>query len=276
MKQVFIPLSALLCGLVFSGCSDLVQRSSLHPQQHREGIKDIARPASHPDVSGPTHHQRKLKPKEEVIPKVLLKPVSISITEQTPMKEVIITLAEQAGVDLQLSRDVDVSMNYTAKHKPFYHVLRQICDLGDLRLIRDGTSIRIEADKPYSKNYNVQFLNIERQSQNRISVATDVFTQQGKANGNLDNGSNSEVTVQGSNHFWSEIESNIKTILSHTQQQGQFSIHKQAGIIAIYATQKQHAMIQEYLDQIKFNTSRQVLVEAKIIEVTLKDGFKSG
>jgi MSHA type pilus biogenesis protein MshL len=268
--------------LFIAGCSDLVDHQSLHPKKDKIDLKEIAQPVANVQrESLQKFHPYKKKIEQENIPKALLKPVSVIITEQTPVKEVLTTLAEQTGVELQLATNINLNMIYTAKKKPFYHVIKQICDIGNLRLTRDGTSLRIEIDTPYTKNYNVQFLNIERDSQNRISIATDVFgTQspnlgQGKT-ANLDNGSNSEVKAQGQNNFWGEVAENLKIILSHTEKAGKFSIHKQAGLISIFATQRQHDLIKDYLEQLKHITSRQVLVEAKIIEVTLKDGYKSG
>ncbi len=276
-------LSSISCLFLISGCSELVDHQSLHPKKDKTALKEIAQPVADGAhrQSAQTFHPYKKKIVEENIPKSLLKLVSVTITEQTPIKEVLTTLADQTGVELQLATNINLNMIYTAKKRPFYHVIKQICDIGNLRLTRDGTSLRIEVDTPYSKNYNVQFLNIERNSQNRISIATDVFGTQGAHStqgntANLDNGSNSEVKAQGQNNFWGEVAENLKTILSHTEKAGKFSIHKQAGLISVFATQRQHDLIKDYLDQLKHITSRQVLVEAKIIEVTLKDGFKSG
>lgn len=149
--------------------------------------------------------------------------------------------------------------------------------MGKLRLVVKGTTLRIEPDKPYSKNYNIQFLNLERSSQNRISVATDVFGSMNTQNKQiLDNGSNSEVKVQGNNNFWAEVENNIKVVLGQGESIGKYSIHKQAGLITVYGNKIQHDLIDDYLVQLKHVTGQQVLIEAKIIEVNLKDAYKSG
>ncbi|PIZ33618.1 MAG: hypothetical protein COY39_02270 [Alphaproteobacteria bacterium CG_4_10_14_0_8_um_filter_37_21] len=280
MKSFLLSILSLF---FLSACSDFVDHKSLHPKKTKDELKEITQPVADLDQF---KHVQTFKPyakkiEHENIAKSLLKRVSVVITEQTPIKEILTTLADQCGAELQLATNVNLNIIYTAKNKPFYHIIKQICDIGNLRLTRDGTSLRIEVDAPYSQNYNVQFLNMERNSQNRISIATDVFGTQSSntAQGhtvNLDNGSNSEVKIQGQNNFWAEVEENLKTILSHTEKAGKFSIHKQAGLISVFATQKQHDLMKNYLDQLKHITSRQVLVEAKIIEVTLKDGFKSG
>ncbi len=55
-----------------------------------------------------------------------------------------------------------------------------------------------------------------------------------------------------------------------------FSINKQAGIILAYAPQKQHEQIQKYIDLVKKALTSQVLIEAKILEVSLSDEFSAG
>ncbi|MBI2235140.1 MAG: type II and III secretion system family protein [Micavibrio aeruginosavorus] len=55
-----------------------------------------------------------------------------------------------------------------------------------------------------------------------------------------------------------------------------FSINKQAGIISINATERQHEQIGAYLDELRRSVTAQVLIEAKILEVSLSDEFSAG
>jgi general secretion pathway protein D len=54
------------------------------------------------------------------------------------------------------------------------------------------------------------------------------------------------------------------------------SINKQAGIISVFANSRQHKLIRNYLEQVRASVSTQVLIEAKVVEVTLADAFKTG
>jgi MSHA type pilus biogenesis protein MshL len=49
-----------------------------------------------------------------------------------------------------------------------------------------------------------------------------------------------------------------------------------AGTVSVLATEKQHALIQQYLDRVQTSVQRQVLIEATIVEVSLKDQYKAG
>ena len=55
-----------------------------------------------------------------------------------------------------------------------------------------------------------------------------------------------------------------------------FSINKQAGIVSINATERQHTKIADYMAQVRRSVTSQVLIEAKIMEVSLNDEFAAG
>ncbi len=55
-----------------------------------------------------------------------------------------------------------------------------------------------------------------------------------------------------------------------------FSINKQAGLINVFAPEKVQAEVFEYLNDLRRSVTSQVLVEAKVFEVSLADEFKTG
>lgn len=50
----------------------------------------------------------------------------------------------------------------------------------------------------------------------------------------------------------------------------------ETGVISVRATSKQHERVQEFIDKVMGSAKRQVLIEATIVEVTLKDGYQAG
>lgn len=55
-----------------------------------------------------------------------------------------------------------------------------------------------------------------------------------------------------------------------------FSLNRQGGVVNVYATQRQHREVQEYLDLLRRAVTSQVLIEAKILEVDLNDEYAAG
>ena len=52
--------------------------------------------------------------------------------------------------------------------------------------------------------------------------------------------------------------------------------NREAGVISVRGTNKQHERVQEFLDQVLTSAKRQVLIEATIVEVRLGDSFQAG
>lgn len=66
------------------------------------------------------------------------------------------------------------------------------------------------------------------------------------------------------------------------RQQGQdpdvasFSVNRQGGIISVYASERQQDEVREYLRQLERSVTSQVLIEAKVLEVSLSDEHNTG
>ncbi len=254
----------------------MVDHQSLMPKIDKTEAKELAQPT---DSVAQTATVKKIPQKKEAIklPKIMYQLVSVSVSENISLKNVFIELARQAGVDLQLDHTIDAKIIFTAQKRPFIDVIKSMCEMANLRYDVIDNAIRIERDTPYSQNYNVQFLNLSRTSEDHLAVASDVFSSVGPAKSNMsDNVSKSALKATTKNDFWNELEENLKTILESGQEKGSYSMHRQAGLVALRANRKQHQQVQLYLEKLRHVACCQVLIEAKIIEVTLKDEYRSG
>lgn len=52
--------------------------------------------------------------------------------------------------------------------------------------------------------------------------------------------------------------------------------NREAGVISVRGTNRQHERVQEFLDKVLNSAKRQVLIEATIVEVQLNDGYQAG
>ena len=57
---------------------------------------------------------------------------------------------------------------------------------------------------------------------------------------------------------------------------GTVIVNREAGVINVRATNKQHEKVQEFLDKVLGSVKRQVLIEATIVEVRLNDSYQAG
>ena len=227
------------------------------------------------------HHAqtKKIKKKKKttkiVLHKDFYKPISITSSENVPIKEILFAIAKQANINVLIDPKIIGNSSINAHQIPVVNIIMEICSINNLRYEIKNNILKISIDAPYLKNYNLQFLSLTRINKNKLSITTDVFSTMDQSASNDENGSNTLLTTETKIDFWNEVEQNLKNIIPQ-QNNSYFTINKQAGIITINATQKKQKQIEEYLKCLKTSIDKQVLIEAKIIEVNLKDEFQSG
>ena len=274
INRIILILSSIT---LLTACDILNDKKSLSESISDDSIKKLASPVT--DERIVPKHKVKHKYNTIQIPKKFYKKVSLTINESLPLKSVLYEIAKQLKINIQIDPSIDSKIIFMADNKPFIEVVDAICDLADLRYTIQNDFLKIVKDLPYSQNYDVQFLNISRDSENKIAIATEVT---GSKNNNMTNNndssitnSDSTVTFKAKSEFWDDLSNGIKIILS-SNNNNKYSINKQSGIITVYANSKCHKDVQLYLDKIKESNNSQVLIEAKIIEVVLKNKYRRG
>lgn len=99
-----------------------------------------------------------------------------------------------------------------------------------------------------------------------------------EASSALDMSSTSVITRTDSD-FWSNIELNLKTLVgvgANDKSDRSVVINRQSGVVVVRAMPNELHNVDEYLKKIADTVTRQVILEAKIVEVELNDGFQAG
>lgn len=306
MLPASLRRAVLLC-LLLAACDSRLDKVDPILDLDRNDYRDLHRervdvPPPVPHLSMRSHDDRKDGPLSDKL-------VSISVNENVPLRDVLMELAGKAGVNLELDPRISGGVIFNAKRQPFSRVLNRLCNLAGLRYEVEDEFLRIELDEPFIKTYDVDYLTLIRKSRGDIGIATNVFSGiGGNGRGNV-GGTNSTDAAQGNNSttrvetaavadFWAEVEGNIEAILANTKnakvlraagenvktqmkEEGlstgkPFTVNRQAGLITIFGTGRQHTSIEKYITRLKRNTNAQVLIEARIIEVNLSEGYESG
>lgn len=85
----------------------------------------------------------------------------------------------------------------------------------------------------------------------------------------------SVIATTSVSHFWRELKQAVGVIVCSAPGSN-FVVNQQAGVIVVKAFPKQLREVEHFLEAIRRETQRQVVLEAKILEVTLKDGYQAG
>lgn len=150
--------------------------------------------------------------------------VSLAVTDDVPLKDVLIEVARLANVDIDVDASITGGVSLRATDKPFNEVIDRIASMAGLRYNMENGVLRIERDTPYIKVYTLDLLNIDRNSQSSIHSSNNPSGGSGApvgggAAGASGSGSSSSIDYTTRGDFWAKFESSISQILAYTPAQ---------------------------------------------------------
>jgi MSHA biogenesis protein MshL len=84
----------------------------------------------------------------------------------------------------------------------------------------------------------------------------------------------SRVTMTTNEDFWRDTRETMKTMINGEGRS--VIMNASAGVLVVKALPREIALVEDYLKAIQVSVQRQVMIEAKIVEVSLADGAQSG
>ncbi|MCC6545101.1 MAG: pilus (MSHA type) biogenesis protein MshL [Nitrospirae bacterium] len=224
-------------------------------------------------------------PVNEEISSLKTKTISIS-ARNTPLRDVLYTIAESAFLNLVIERGVDPETPVTITLKDM-----NIQDVLDTVLASVDYFYTVRNNILTIKFMDTRILEFGQPSviqDYSIIVGGDMLgnTKTGSAgvSGNI---TQKIETDKDSFKFWDSVERGIAGILNiqTNQQQSKsgssgfsagFSINRMTGTIVVTASRKDISRVENYINTLKKTLRRQVLVEARIVEVQLTDSIQYG
>lgn len=181
---------------------------------------------------------------------------------------------------MDIGSDITGSVTINVIDQTLPQILDRLSRQLDIAYRFEGDNLIIGVSKPYFKTYTVNYINISRTTSSSNVVSTSLETTRSPSSSSGDGGggggsfsgnlSSLEVSSAGNHQFWTSITNNILAILSESaagsEQQVSESVVPvpEAGVIMVKATDKQHEVIQSFLDIAQENVRRQALIQVTI------------
>lgn len=156
------------------------------------------------------------------------------MVHNAPVRETLLGLAKSAKVNIDIHPNVDGNITLNAIQETMPSILDRICEQLDIRWSKKNNHILVELDTPYLKNYMVDYINMGRDLEAKVSTNTQIVTQSqitNNVNNTINNSSNNSNIVndnnnisstlvknKANNNFWKSLEKNIKDILQETDK----------------------------------------------------------
>ena len=202
------------------------------------------------------------------------------VVTDIPVNELLFALARDARLNLDIDPSIDGRVSINAVDQTLPQILKRISRQVSLRYHLDGPNFIVERDTPFTRIYQIDYLNMARVASSTVAVASEIASTgtSGSDSGGGGGGSNSSTTVtnESENEFWKTLEENLEQLATSEEYPGSVISNRETGTISVRATSVAHADIQQFVDQVLKSARRQVLIEATVVEVRLNDDFQAG
>lgn len=209
-----------------------------------------------------------------------------------------------AGTRYNMLVHPDVSGNISANLKDvtLVETLEAVRDMYGYDYRIDGARITIRPLTMQTRMFQVNYLTAQRRGMSNLRVTSTSVTDAGSNsngggngngggnNGNQNNqngqdgqnGNNqqqlnsTDVQTRSDNDFWKDLKESIAAIVGTLDGGRSVVVSPQSGVLVIRAMPDELRNVDAYLKATQLSVDRQVILEAKILEVELNDSFQSG
>jgi general secretion pathway protein D len=196
------------------------------------------------------------------------------VATDLPANELLFALARDARLNLDIDPAIDGRVSINAIDQTLPQILKRVSRQVQLRYYLDGPNLVVEKDRPFIRQYHIDYLNMSRTTTSSVGIETALAG--GGDDGGSSGDSSTSVTNEASNEFWQSLEANIGLLASTGEFQGTVISNRESGTISVMTTSAAHESIQRFVDSVMGSARRQVLIEATVVEVTLNDDFQAG
>ena len=182
--------------------------------------------------------------------------------------------ADAYHLNMVVDDDVNGSINVDFYDLPFADAMAALLQSQGYYWTRESKLIRVRSIE--TRVFTIDYIRLVRSgtgsSQAQVTSGSSEGSSEGDSGGGEDAG---KITIvqEDKVDFWKELEEQLKILVS---EKGRLAINRLAGTIQVT---DQHLRVQEvaqYITQLNRAILRQVDIEVKIVEVTLKDDFSLG
>jgi type II secretory pathway component GspD/PulD (secretin) len=270
LKHTQRPGLILLLLIIFGGCATTPPRQPTMETVDRKEITSALRESRKPDLPGPPPFSQMIVPatSELDLPESLY---SMTLND-VPLSAAIQAITQGSDLNLSVDSDVDLSRRITVhlKQTTFAEAMDMVVKNGagySWTVEGESLSIRTFIERIYAFDY------LDMPSETDIQVGGDML-----ASSVEDAGVSGKYVMKTSKNketsdAWSALEETLVTLKS---EEGIVRINRNGGLIYIADRPGKVDAMVRFLDALSEALSRQVYIEAKIMEVRLTDRNQLG
>ncbi len=191
------------------------------------------------------------------------RPVTITLSDPTPITDLLLMIVRDTRLSVVPDPDVQGTFRGELKDVTLRQALEMILQPHGYDYSVQGNLIRVFKRRFETRRFDLNYVVTRRTSSRTLSAS----------NGIAPSGSSAEVTDTDDGDIFSDLATGVQTLLS---PEGRFNMDRKAALLQATDFPDRLDQIQLYLDAVQNRATRQVQIQAKVIEVVLNDQFPAG
>ncbi|MGC9160399.1 pilus (MSHA type) biogenesis protein MshL [Acidithiobacillus sp.] len=203
------------------------------------------------------------------------------VVQNAPAREIFMGLGMSAGENVILSPQVSGTLTLNLHHVTMEEALRAIRAAYGYQYEFQGRQIVIYPPEPETRIYQINYLDISRSAKSQLTVSGTELSSGNNNNGGVigqgmafgQTKPSAEVKTDSSSDFWKTL---VPALEMMTGKEGKVIVSPLSGVVVVRAMPDRQREVRAFLHHLTNGLERQVILEAKILEVQLSSGFQAG
>lgn len=202
----------------------------------------------------------------------------------TPIKSFLMSLVHDTDYNLIVDTSLEGSISLNLKNVTVLETLEAIKDVYGYDYLLNSYGIQVLPLTVQTRIYPINYLNVNRTGSSGMWVSSGQITSTDKSKSSTDSSSktsstsainSTQVNTDSTSNFWGQLKMTLEMMIAD-REKASIVVDPQAGIVVARGLPKTLKGIERFLERAELSVGQQVLIEAKILEVALNDGFQSG
>ncbi|MEH6448583.1 MAG: pilus (MSHA type) biogenesis protein MshL [Oleispira sp.] len=202
----------------------------------------------------------------------------------TPVKIFLMSLVHDTDYNLIADEGLEGNVSLNLKNVTVLETLEAIKDVYGYDYVLNSYGIQVLPLTIQTRIFPINYLNVSRTGSSGMWVSSGQITStdnnESSDNSNSTSSSTSainstQVNTNSSSDFWGQLKITLDMMIAG-REDASIVVDPQAGMVVVRGMPKTLQGIEEFLERAELSVGKQVLIEAKILEVSLNEGFQSG
>jgi len=185
--------------------------------------------------------------------------------------EILLAISKETSFNIIVDPDVQGKVTLDLKDVTLRDALDTLTDLLDLTYKVKHNLIRVSKPALATRIFSLSYVNLKRTGTSSTTAQIGASIAGGGGGGGA--GGQTTISTSSETDLWTSIEAGVTQLLS---PDGKLVVDKQGGNILVIDFPRFLDRIATFLETVEGSVQRQVLIEARLIEVTLTGEFRFG